>query len=116
MVKSIKPFMWFLFSAGGMISAMLFPVLLIITGVIIPYELTGESVSSLQRIQHAVHNPIIKTIIFFVISLPFYHWAHRFRFTLIDMGLKPFSLMISTICYGGAVIGTIMTAFILWGI
>ncbi len=42
MSKSNEPVLWLLFSAGGMISAMVFPMLLIITGVILPFELAGE--------------------------------------------------------------------------
>ena len=85
MSKSNKPVLWFLFSAGGMISAMVFPMLLIITGVILPFELAGEV--TFERIQNAVKNPVVKLVLFFVIALPFFHWAHRFRFTLIDLSL-----------------------------
>ena len=114
MSKSNEPVLWLLFSAGGMISAMVFPMLLIITGVILPFELAGEV--NFERIHNAVKNPVVKLVLFFVIALPFFHWAHRFRFTLIDIGLKPISFLISLLCYGGAITGTIVAAFILWKI
>ena len=114
MSKSNEPVLWLLFSAGGMISAMVFPILLIITGVILPFELAGEM--TFERIHNAVKNPVVKLALFFVIALPFFHWAHRFRFTLIDIGLKPISLLVSLLCYGGAITGTIVAAFILWRI
>ena len=114
MSKSNEPVLWLLFSAGGMISAMVFPMLLIITGVILPFELAGEV--TFERIHNAVKNPVVKLFLFFVIALPFFHWAHRFRFTLIDIGLKQISFLISLLCYGGAITGTIVAAFILWRI
>ena len=97
-----------------MISAMVFPILLIITGVILPFELAGEV--NFERIHNAVKNSVVKLVLFFVIALPFFHWAHRFRFTLIDIGLRPISFLVSLLCYGGAITGTIVAAFILWEI
>ena len=114
MSKSNEPVLWLLFSAGGMISAMVFPMLLIITGAILPCELAGEA--TFERIHKAIKNPVVKLILFIVIALPFFHWAHRFRFTLIDIGLKPISFLVSLLCYGGAITGTIGAAFILWRI
>ena len=110
MSKSNEPVLWLLFSAGGMISAMVFPILLIITGVILPFELAGEV--TFERIHYAVKNPVVKLVLFFVIALPFFHWAHRFRFTLIDIGLKLMSLLFSLLCYGDAITRTIVAAFI----
>ena len=114
MSKSNEPVLWLLFSAGGMISAVVFPMLLIITGVILPFELAGEL--AFERIHNAVKNPGVKLVLFFVIALPFFHWAHRFRFTLIDIGLKPMSFLISLLCYGDAITRTIAAAFIIWRI
>ena len=114
MAKSNEPVLWLLFSAGGMISAMVFPMLLIITGAILPFELAGEV--NFERIHNDVKNPVVKLILFFVIALPFFHWAHRFRFTLIDIGLKPMRFLIYILCYGDDITGTIVTAFILWRI
>jgi fumarate reductase subunit D len=48
-----------------------------------------------------------------MISLPLFHWAHRFRFTLIDLGLKGGRGAVAIACYGGAVIGAILAALVL---
>ena len=114
MAQSKEPFIWMLFSAGGMISAMVFPVLLLITGFLLPFELAGDG--TFERIHVALKHPLIKLILFFVISLPLFHWAHRFRFTLVDIGLKHVSLMITVCCYGGAILGSILTIIVLWNI
>ena len=67
MSKSNEPVLWLLFSAGGMISAMVFPVLLLITGFLLPFELAGDG--TFERIHVALKHPLIKLILFFVISL-----------------------------------------------
>ena len=110
MAKSNEPIWWSLFSAGGMISAIVFPILIIITGILIPFELVSDKPLNFERIHFALSHPLIKLVLFVVISLPFFHWAHRFRYTLVDIGLKPLSTFISIVCYGGAIIGTILTA------
>jgi fumarate reductase subunit D len=59
---------------------------------------------------------IVKLVLFGVIALPFFHWAHRFKFTLVDIGLRKISLLLSVLCYGGAISATVVTAIILWQI
>jgi len=113
MAKSNEPIWWSLFSAGGMVAAMIFPVLIIITGILIPFGLAGDNPLNYERIHTAVaHNNYVKLIFFIVISLPLFHWAHRFRFTLVDVGLKSISTLISILCYGGAIAGTIISAIV----
>jgi len=45
--------------------------------------------------------------------LPLYHWAHRFYFALKDMHLGLPDKPLAAFCYGGAVLGTVVTAWIL---
>ena len=116
MAKSNEPIWWSLFSAGGMVAAMVLPVLTVITGILIPFGLAGDDPLNFDRIHSALSQPLIKLIIFTVISLPLFHWAHRFRFTLIDVGLKSVSTLIAVLCYGVAIAGTIVSAVILWNI
>ena len=114
MARSNEPIWWSLFSAGGMIAAMVFPILIVITGVLVPLELVGDDPLNFERIHSAVSHPFIKLVLFTVISLPLFHWAHRFRFTLVDVGLKSVSTLISILCYGGAIAGTAVAAVVLW--
>ena len=113
MAKSNEPIWWSLFSAGGMVAAMIFPILIIITGILIPFGLAGGDPLNFERIHTSVsQNNYVKIIFFIVISLPLFHWAHRFRFTLVDVGLKSISTLISILCYGGAITGTIVSAIV----
>jgi len=113
MAKSNEPIWWSLFSAGGMIAAMILPVLIIITGILVPFGLVDGDALNFERIYTALSQSyLIKLIFFIVITLPLFHWAHRFRFTLVDVGLKSVSALISILCYGGAIAGTIIAAII----
>jgi len=116
MAKSNEPIWWSLFSAGGMVAAMVLPILIIITGILVPFGLAGDDPLNFERIHTAVSHPLIKLVFFAVISLPFFHWAHRFYFTLVDVGLKSVSTFIAILCYGGAIAGTIVAVVILWNI
>ena len=113
MAKSNEPIWWSLFSAGGMVAAMILPVLIIITGILVPFGLVDDDPLNFERIYTALSQGyLIKLILFIVITLPLFHWAHRFRFTLVDVGLKSVSTLISILCYGGAIAGTIIAAII----
>mgnify|MGYP001325056239 FL=1 len=116
MAKSNEPIWWSLFSAGGMIAAMVFPILIVITGILVPLELMGDDPLNFERIYSAVSHPFIKLVLFIVIILPLFHWAHRFRFTLVDVGLKSVSTPIAIFCYGGAIAGTIVSIVVFWNI
>ena len=111
--KSNEPIWWSLFSAGGMATALFLPVLIVITGVLLPLGEADEALAY-ERIRPIVAHPIVKLLLFATISLTFFHWAHRFRFTLVDIGLRKVSTVISICCYGGAIVGTFLAVLVLW--
>ena len=114
MAKSNEAFWWSLFSAGGMVAAMVTPILIIITGILVPFGIVGDEALAFERVHSAVSHPLIKLVLFGLIALPLFHWAHRFRFTLVDIGLQRIRRLISVLCYGSAITGTIVAAIVLW--
>ena len=114
MAKSNEPILWAMFSAGGMVAAMFIPILVVITGIVVPSGVAGEESLAFERLHGAVSHPVTRIILFGLIALPFFHWAHRFRFTLVDVGLQRVRTLISILCYGGAMVGTVITAIVLW--
>jgi fumarate reductase subunit D len=114
-MRALTPFLWLLFSAGGMIAALFFPILVFLFALAFPLGwLRPPSYESLNAL---VSHPLAKLALFMLISLPLFHWAHRFRYTLYD-GLQLYHLtnFIAVLCYGAALIGTIVTAFVLVGL
>jgi len=51
--------------------------------------------------------------LFVLIALPLYHWAHRFRFVLEDLGLHGLRMPLAVLCYGSAILGTVATLVVL---
>lgn len=109
------PFLWTVFSAGGTLAALLFPVHLFLSGLAFPLGwLEAPSHDSLMNL---VQHPLTRLYLFFLISLPLFHWAHRFRYTLYDgLKLKHLTTLIAVLCYGCALIGAVVTAYTLWNV
>ena len=113
--KSNEPFLWFLFSAGGVVAALLMPVLLFLHGLAFP--LGWLQPSGYETTLALVKNPLARLVLFLLCSLPLFHWAHRFRFTLYDgLQIKHLNEVISFFCYGGAIAGTALAGYLLWNI
>ena len=105
--RMMEPFWWALFGAGGTVAALLVPIHLFLHGIAAPLGWVSINPSLFGH-------PLVKLYLFVLISLPLYHWAHRFRYTLYDLGVKGMRQPIAVLCYGIAVAGTIVTAWILW--
>jgi fumarate reductase subunit D len=114
MAKSNEPIWWSLFSAGGVVAAFLVPVLIFITGIAWPLGLLPGDALQFAKMQALLSHPLTRVFCFVLISLPLFHWAHRFRFTLVDVGLKSIHTLVAVLCYGAAIAGTIAAAVILW--
>ena len=111
MVKSSEPFWWALFGAGGMIAALLMPITIVITSILVM-----ANVVSAEELRVLFTKPVVRVYLFAIISLPLFHWAHRFRFTLVDLGLKAIKGPIAVLCYGAAITGSVIAALLLLGI
>lgn len=115
MGRPITPFLWLLFSAGGTVAALLFPVHLLLNGLAFPLGwLPAPAYDSLRAL---VGHPLTRLYLFVLVSLPLFHWAHRFRYTLYDgLQLKHLTALIAVLCYGAALAGSALAAYTLWRI
>lgn len=111
--RSNEPFVWLLFSAGGVIAALLIPINLFLFGVAFP--LGWLSAPSYDTVLALVQGPIGRTYLLVLCTLPLFHWAHRFRYTLYDgLQIKHLNELVNLFCYGGAIIGTGIAAYLIW--
>jgi fumarate reductase subunit D len=114
-MRPITPFLWTLFSAGGTIAALLFPVHLFLIGLAFP--LGWLAAPSYEALRSLVVHPVARLYLFGLIALPLFHWAHRFRYTLYDgLQLKHLFGLIAVLCYGAALMGSAAAAYTLWTI
>ena len=107
------PFFWTLFSMGGVVAAFFIPAQLFLFGLAFPLGwLPGPNYESLRTL---VQHPLTRIYLFVLCSLPLFHWAHRFKYTLYDgLQIKHLNEVINTFCYGGAIAGTALAAYLLW--
>jgi len=113
MTGGITPLLWALFSAGGTLAALLFPAHLFLLGLAFP--LGWLEPAGYESLLELVRHPLARLYCFALISLPLFHWAHRFRYALYDgLGLKHLTLIIVIFCYGSASLGTLAAAYLLW--
>ena len=113
--RPIEPFLWTLFSAGGVVAAFLIPIHFFLWGIAFPlgWLKTPSYESSLALLRH----PLVRLYLFVLCSLPLFHWAHRFRYTLYDgLQVKHLNELIDIFCYGGAVVGTVFAGYLLWNV
>ena len=107
MRRSNAPIFWALFGAGGMLSALIGGVLVIITGFAAPtgMGLPGDTLSYAKVLAFTQSWPG-KLALFVVISLFLWHAAHRIFHTLHDLGIHA-GLVARLLCYGVAAAGTV---------
>ncbi len=113
--QSNEAFFWILFSAGGVIAAILIPVHLFLFGLAFP--LGWLPVPAYESLIALAKLPAVRIYLFLLCSLSLFHWAHRFRYTLYDgLQVKHLNEVIFTLCYGGAIAGTVYAGYLLWNI
>ncbi len=96
------PLFWLLFAGGGTASAMLLPVMAFITGIAVPAGwVTSEELLSLLR------NPVTRIALFGLVLLFLFHWAHRFRYALVDLGMRRLGSQ-AWLFYGVAMAGAVL--------
>jgi len=109
--SSNEAFWWSLFSAGGMIAALLVPIHIILNGIAEPLGWV-----SADHMRALVSHPLTKLYLFVLLSLPFFHCAHRIRHVLYDMGLRGLQTPVAVLCYGAALACTVAAGAILLSI
>ena len=112
MAKSNEPIVWSLFSAGGVLTALVIPVLVVLLGFAAPLgwiELRFEHVEAL--LGHWLTGVFLVALV----CLTLFHWAHRFRFTLYDgLQIKHLNKLIVLVSYGAVLVGTIAAGVLVW--
>lgn len=112
--RSLQPFQWLLFGAGGMVAALFTPILFLLFGVIFPLGLVAPP--DHERLLTVLHHPLIRVVLLGVCVFALFHCTHRFHYVLRDgLRLKHPNQVINVICYTGAITGSIMAGYILLG-
>ncbi|GAA2361545.1 fumarate reductase subunit FrdD [Nonomuraea africana] len=113
MRRTPEPYLWLLFSGGGVVAALLLPVLVLLFGVLMPLGvLDWPSQAELAALLDPL---LVRLALLAVVVLCLFHAAHRIRFTSEEiLGLARFDLVIAPLCYGAAVAGGVVAALLLF--
>lgn len=101
--RTIAPVFWLLFGAGGMLSALFGPGMVIVTGFLLPRD-PPDYEAALAVLRH----PLVELILAGIVSLFFWHGAERLYLTLKDMRAGPKTLL-KLATYGVAGLLTCLT-------
>ncbi len=104
-------FWWFMFAQGGVLAAILLPVHILFQGILGPLGVVNVAEPNNTGL---IGNPIVKLYLLVLIALPFFHFAHRLRYLLVDLGIPAArSVPAQAVFYGGAIAITLLTIYVL---
>ena len=107
-------FWWFMFAQGGVLAAILIPVHILVQGILGPLGIVPVVDRRYDTWISILGNPIVKLYLLVLISLPFFHFAHRLRYLLVDLGVPAAKTVVAqVIFYGGAVLVTLLAIYVL---
>jgi succinate dehydrogenase subunit D len=107
-------FWWFMFAQGGGLAALVLPVHILVQGVLGPLGIVPVVDRHYDTWISILGNPIVKLYLLVLIALPFFHFAHRLRYLLVDLGVPAAKgVPAQVIFYGGAVAVTLFAVWVL---
>lgn len=105
---------WFAFAQGGVIAAVLIPVHVLVQGILGPLGVVPVVDRHYDTWVRVLGNPLVKLYLLVLIALPFFHFAHRLRYLLVDLGVPAAKgTPAQAMFYGGAVVVTLVTIWVL---
>ena len=107
-------FWWFMFAQGGVLAATLLPVHILVQGILGPLGIVPVADRHYDTWANLLGNPLVKLYLLVLIAFPFFHFAHRLRYLLVDLGVPAArGVPAQIVFYGGAVVVTVVTIYIL---
>jgi fumarate reductase subunit D len=110
--RRVEPLVWLMFSAGGVLAAVLLPSLAFLFGLAFPLGWLDRP--DHEHLLAVVGHPLTLVILLGVFVLLLVHSAHRFRYTLYDGLQVKNKRTVAVLCYGTAVVGSVATLAVLW--
>jgi fumarate reductase subunit D len=110
--RRVEPLVWLMFSAGGVIAAVLLPSLVLLFGLAFPLGWLGPP--NHEHLLAVLTHPVTFVVLLGAFVLMLVHSAHRFRYTLYDGLQIKRKRTVAVLCYGAAIAGSVATVAVLW--
>lgn len=105
---------WFLFANGGVVTALFVPVHVLVQGILGPLGIVPVVDQHYDTWVRVLGNPLVKLYLLVLVFFAFFHFAHRIRYFLMDLGVHAAkTLPAQVVFYGGALVVTLVAAWIL---
>ena len=111
--RSNEPIFWSIFGAGGVVTALALPGLVLVTGLAFPLGLIPAEALAYERVSGFAGSLIGAAIVLAVIFLSLWHAGHRIFHSLHDFGVHTNMERWKKICYGAAAVGGAWAALML---
>jgi fumarate reductase subunit D len=112
--RSNEALVWPLFAAGGQLTALVTPVMILLTGILVPLGMFPEAMSYDKMIT-LLGNPFWALVLAVVLSLSAWHALYRLFRTLFDLGVRKALGLYAYVCFGAAGVITVV-AFVMTGL
>ena len=99
---SHEPIFWGVFGAGGMLTAFLIPVMILMTGILIFFGLIDTNNLSYEKVHHFATSWYGAAIVLVLVTLPLWHTLHRIYHALHNLGIERGRDLQQILCYGFA--------------
>jgi fumarate reductase subunit D len=109
--RRVEPLVWLMFSAGGVLAAVLLPSLILLFGLAFPLRWLDPP--DYDHLHAVVGHPLTLVVLLGLFVLLLVHSAHRFRYTLYDGLQVKKKRTVAVLCYGAAIVGSIATLAVL---
>ncbi|MCW5634042.1 MAG: fumarate reductase subunit D [Rubrivivax sp.] len=114
--RSHAPVFWLLFGGGGLLAALFGTALVFITGFAAPLDWpVGRLLGDFARVQAFAGQPIVRLVLWGIVSLFAWHAVHRILHSLHDVGVHG-GRATAWACYGAAGVVTLVAGGALLGL
>jgi len=103
----LEPVIWVLFSAGMMVGGLLLPAWALVMGVAGPLGIASTA-TSYDHFYALASNPLGRLVLLAAMALPLWGGAHHLRHLWLDFGGLRSDGLVGTLCYGGALLGSLL--------
>jgi fumarate reductase subunit D len=105
---------WSLFSAGGFVTAFLFPITLFLLFFAVPFGLWPSDPAAYATFAARWGGPLVRLFFLVLIAGSLFHGAHRLRYLLVDAGLRgrTAEALLDLALNGIAVVGTLVALYV----
>jgi len=107
----ILPLVWLTFSGGGVIAAVVLPVLVFLFALAVPLD--WISPPDHEHLAAVVGHPLTLLFLLGMFVVLLVHSAHRFRYTLYDGLQIKARRTVAVLCYGTAAVGAVAAVVVL---